>query len=317
MAWDAILPIAAEARLQAKVAGPSLLERLGQPSHRQAGKVVVLYAETAPDVGRWRAVLNRVEDALGKVGVKPGPRVAGDRPVRGSAYMQRRADRGRDGSYVSGPVAYNPFGWSDPFEEIVVSGGPRGDAREDALRCMDFVVPGWRLDKAGMSWAGSAEEDAALTAKAMSVAGLDVMHEANAVWFEEFDPAALAAGWHDVMEVRRAAEIGAVARASFADGAVRFSVRPRVSGEHPPEIRLRFADEGLLAAAAEVLPELFSAPGGPASRIENGMLAIPYAGWIHRGPTLDAAQTLRIRQLIDPEGALPRVSLDRPGPAPR
>lgn len=316
-AWDAILPIVAEARLQAKVAGPALVGRLGDSSHRQAGKMLVLYAETAPDVGRWRAVLTRVEEALDKAGVTPGPRVAGDRPVRGSAYLQRRADRGRDGRYVTGPAAYNPFGWADPFEEIAVEGRSRRDAREDALRCMDLVVPGWRLDHAGMSWAGNDEEAAALTAKAMSVAGLEAIHEATAVWFEELDPAAVASGWHDVMEVRRAAEIGAVVRASFPEGAVRFSVRPRVSGEQPPEVRLRFGDEALLAAAAEVLPGLFGAPGGPASRIENGMLAIPYAGWIHRGPTLDAPQVLRVRQLIDPEGALPRVDLGAHGPAPR
>ena len=316
-AWDAILPVAAEARLQAKVAGPSLLARLGDPANRQAGKMVVLYAETAPDVGRWRAILAQVEDALQKAGVVPGPRVAGDRPVSGSTYLQRRADRGRDGRYASGPAAYNPFGWPDPFEDVSIAGRAHPDARSDALRCMDFVVPGWRLDSAGMSWAASEEEDAALTAKAMSVAGIDAIHEANAVWFEELDPTVVAAGWHDVMEVRRAAEIGAIVRASLPEGSVRFSVRPRSSGGQPPEIRLRFADDTLLRAAEERLPELFCAPGGPASRIENGMLAIPYAGWLHRGPTLDAAQTLRLRQLIDPEGALPRVDLDAPAPAPR
>ncbi|WP_238231100.1 5'-3' exonuclease [Methylobacterium hispanicum] len=316
-AWDALLPIAAEARLQAKVAGPSLLARLGDPANRQAGKTLVLYAETAPDVGRWRAILARVEEALDKAGVAPGPRVAGDRPISGSSYLQRRADRGRDGRYASGPAAYNPFGWPDPFEVVSVAGRPRSDARADALRCMDFVVPGWRLDADGMSWAAPDEEDAALTAKAMSVAGIDAIHEANAVWFEELHPAVVAAGWHDVMEVRRAAEIGAVVRSSFPEGAVRFSVRPRISGEQPPEIRLRFTDEALLRAAAEGLAELFRAPGGPVSRTEDGMLAIPYAGWIHRGPTLDAAQALRLRQLIDPEGALPRVDLAARSPAPR
>ncbi len=318
-AWDAILPIAAEARLHAKVGGPAILTKLGDPAHRQAGKTIVLYAESRPDPDRWSRILADVEAALGAAGVPPGPRVAGDRPVSGSAYLQVRSDRDRNGRYVSGPSAYNPFGWTDPFENLSVAGAARPDAEADAVRCMDFVVPGWRLDHQGMSCLCEEEEDAALTARAMSVSKLDVFQEATALWFEELDVAAVAARWHDVMEIRRAAEIGALVRSSMPEGALTFSVLPRASGERPAEIRLRFSEPETLEWAASALPDLFSAPGGPASRIENGMLAIPYAGWIHRGPTLDHAQAQRIRQLIDPEGTMPRVAItaDAAGPMPR
>ena len=317
-AWDAILSIAAEARLHAKVGGPGILAKLGDPTHAQAGKTIVLYAESGPDPDRWGRILAAVETALAAAGVAPGPRVAGDRPVAGSAYMQVRSDRDRDGRYVSGPAAYNPFGWADPFEHLSVSGAARPDAEADAVRCMNFVVPGWRLDHRGMSCVCE-EEEAALTARAMSVSKLDVFHEATALWFEELDVEAVAARWHDVMEIRRAAEIGALVRASMPEGALAFSVRPRAAGDRPAEIRLRFAEPETLEWAASTLPDLFSAPGGPASRIENGMLAIPYAGWIHRAPTLDHAQSTRIRQLIDPEGAMPRVGIaaERDAPIPR
>lgn len=317
-AWDAILPIAAEARLQAKVGGPGLLAKLADPDHRQAGKTIVIYAETKPDPDRWGRILADVEAALHAAGVQPGPRVAGDRPVAGSAYMQVRADRDREGRYVSGPAAYNPVGWTDPFEGLSVAGARRADAPADALRCMNFVSPGWRLDQQGLSCACEEEEEAALTARAMSVSKLDVFQEATALWFEELDVEAVAARWHDAMEIRRAAEIGALVRSAMPEGALSFSVRPRASGERPAEIRLRFADAETLAWASASLPDLFSAPGGPAARIENGVLAIPYAGWIHRGPTLDRAQSARIRQLIDPEGSIPRLDLavERPGPAP-
>lgn len=318
-AWDAILPVAADARLHAKVGGPRILAKLGDPDHRQAGKAIVLYAETKPDPDRWSRILADVEAALHAAGIRPGSRVAGDRPVAGSAYMQVRADRDRDGRYVSGPSAYNPVGWADPFEGVAVAGARRPDALADAIRCMNFVSPGWRPDQQGMSCVCEEEEDAALTARAMSVSKLDVFHEATALWFEELDVDAVAARWHDVMEIRRAAEIGSLVRSSMPDGALTFSVRPRASGERPAEIRLRFADPDALAWASSALPELFSAPGGPGARIENGVLAIPYAGWIHRGPTLDRAQSARIRQLIDPEGAMPRVEIaaERSGPVPR
>lgn len=315
-AWDAILPIAAEARLHAKVGGPGVLANLADPDHRQAGKTIVIYAETGPEPERWSRILSDVEAALGAAGIRPGPRVAGDRPVAGSAYMQVRADRGRDGRYVSGPSAYNPAGWADPFAGLSVAGAPRPDPMADAIRCMNFVAPGWRPDHQGISCVCDEEEEAALTARAMSVSKLDVFHEATALWFEELDVDAVAARWHDAMEIRRAAEIGALVRSSMPQGALSFSVRPRASGERPAEIRLRFADAETLAWATASLPDLFLAPGGPAARIEDGVLAIPYAGWIHRGPTLDQPQAARIRQLIDPEGTMPRLDLAAEGPAP-
>ena len=316
-AWDAILPIAAEARLHAKVAGPAIAAKLGDAAHRQAGKTIALYAETGPDPDRWARILAAVEDALAAAGIEPGPRVAGDRPVAGSAYSQVRADRDRSGRYLTGPSAYNPLGWPDPFERISVAGARRRDAREDALRCMNFVVPGWRLEEVGMSCAFELEEDAVLTARAMSVSKLDVLHEATVLWFEELDADAISDRWHDVMEVRRAAEIGALVRASLPEGAVAFSVRPRASGDRPPEIRLRFADPDVLAWAAAALPDLLSAPGGPEAGVSGDVLAIPYAGWLHRGPTLDAAQSARIRQLIDPEAAAAvQLSSTQAGPRP-
>jgi hypothetical protein len=315
-AWDAILPIVAEARLHAKVAGPAIAAKIGDAAHRQAGKTIALYAETGPDPDRWARILAAVEDALAAAGIEPGPRVAGDRPVAGSAYSQVRADRDRSGRYLTGPSAYNPLGWPDPFERISVAGARRRDAREDALRCMNFVVPGWRLEEVGMSCAFELEEDAVLTARAMSVSKLDVLHEATVLWFEELDADAISDRWHDVMEVRRAAEIGALVRASLPEGAVAFSVRPRASGDRPPEIRLRFADPDVLAWAAAALPDLLSAPGGPEAGVSGDVLAIPYAGWLHRGPTLDAAQSARIRQLIDPEAAAVQLSSTQAGPRP-
>lgn len=318
-AWDAVLPIVAEARLHAKVGGPGLAAKLGDPAHRQAGKTIVIHAETSPDPERWSRILADVEAALGAAGILPGPRVAGDRPIAGSAFMQVRSDRDREGRYVSGPSAYNPMGWADPFEHISIAGAPRPDAIEDAIRCMNFVSPGWRPDQQGMCCICEEEEDAALTARAMSVSKLPVSHEATALWFEELDAGAVADRWHDAMEIRRAAEIGALVRSAMPEGALAFSVRPRASGERPAEIRLRFSDPDTLAWASSSLPDLFSAPGGPAARVENGVLAIPYAGWIHRGPTLDEAQSTRIRQLIDPEGTMPRldVAVDVSGPSPR
>jgi len=317
-AWDAILPIVAEARIHAKVAGPSISAKLGDASRRQAGKSIVLYAETAPDPERWSRILVAVEEALAGAGIPSGPRVEGDRPLSGSAYMQVRADRDRDGRYLTGPAAYNPLGWSDPFERISVRGAPRREAREDALRCMNFVVPGWKLEEMGMSCAFPAEEEAILTARAMSVSKLDVLHEATVLWFDELDVEAVADRWHDVMEIRRAAEIGALVRASLPEGAVAFSVRPRTSGDRPPEIRLRFAEPETLAWAAAALPDLLCAPGGPEAGVSDDVLAVPYAGWLHRGPTLDDAQSARIRQLIAPEGAAPLVQISsiRSGPTP-
>lgn len=304
-AWDALLPVVADVPVLAKVANPGLLASVSEG--RQAGKGIVLYADGCPhgsNPGFWTHLLSRAETALRAAGIAAGPHVLGDMPLADSSYAHVRADKAPDGRYSCEPQAFNPFGFPCPFAKVRVSGegrpvAPVGDPAERIVRMLGFVEPGWEpVDDGFVLWADD-PASAAMTAKAMRVAGLDPSADGEVVRLQSVSEGKVARRWHEAMELRRAAEVGDLVRKAL-DGAAGLAVGRRANLSAPPVIRLSLAGEECARAVADALSEVFAHP--PMS-VAGNVLSIPYGGRIHVASDLRPKWFGRVSDLVSAAAA--------------
>ncbi len=284
-AWDAILPIVAREPMRAKVVNEARAEAFGDPGNAQAGKTIVLYADGCPYAQHpkfWSRLLSGVETALRAAAIPPGWAVLGDMPLANSAYAFVRADKDLSGRYATGIEAYNPFGHPCPYDgsEIRAEGRPVTpvEPREDRIeRMLNFISPGWEPVEGGFTLWCADQVDAAMTSKALRLAGFNPAAEGEIVTLTDLSEGKVMRHWHRALEIRRAAEVGGIMREAIGDGA-KLSLSLQRDNFLPPAIKLTLGTAECADGIKEALGPVFTGPG---VHVDRDTLTIPYGGRLH------------------------------------
>lgn len=99
-----------------KIATSETNRDFGNPAHEQAGKNITIYSDN--DHARMARIMEAIERRFEQEGIRPGPRVNGDRAVPGSAYASYRNDS-VNGSYSADKTHYNVGGHDDPYRRML------------------------------------------------------------------------------------------------------------------------------------------------------------------------------------------------------
>ena len=98
-AWDLMHEDVIKHELTAKVTSPDASRKFGDDTYPQKGKMITMYDDTSRPRD-WQTVLQNIEHKFQESGIRPGPQVNIDRPVRGSSYASYRNDQDRNGQYI-------------------------------------------------------------------------------------------------------------------------------------------------------------------------------------------------------------------------
>jgi hypothetical protein len=292
-AWDAVLPVVGGARLLCKVAGPALLDRLGDPEHRQAGKAIVIYDHGHPlaaDPAFWSGLLGDVERALRGAGVRPGWTVGGDRPVAGSGYSHVRNDAAATGAYSRAEGHFNPGGSDCPFDGVTVKSRlpllPKADPATDAARQLGFVGGDWTAEGNAAVSAGDPFVRGAVL-RSLSAQAIPFEWSADAIRVPASSFAALDAGWFRAAQAARTASLGLSLAARWreaTDASANVSVRLPSKGADAPVAVLSFAAPGDADAFAAALA---TCRGVPAAAVDGNAVLVRAPPSIFAGTHVD------------------------------
>lgn len=112
---------------KAKVAGPELVSRFSDPAHRQAGKMIAIYAVRDVRAEVWKGILKDIEELLRADEIRPGCVVKSDRKIPGSLYIYYRNDGGKkpfsadEMNKVPPQDLYNPRHAPDPYSTFEIA----------------------------------------------------------------------------------------------------------------------------------------------------------------------------------------------------
>lgn len=290
-AWNAILPVLSDHFVHAKVMSPSLAKVLGDPLHKQAGKVITIKEMTASSPEIWAGMIERLEHALHEANIPPGWVVRGDRPIAGANYTSCRNDLDPSGHYSSAIDGFNPFSAASPFDNIMLPQArtPRSsiDPVVEGIRLLNMIEGGWTETNGVAVHALRSEAEAADLYRSMRAYGLPVkQNEAMLVVSHLADPA-IKAGWHDAMEIRRAVSVGRTLVGSFPEGAAQLTMRRRSRGDAPPEIQIDFDEPEVASRLVEILAPLPPLRATP-PRNDGGRFILPYGSRFHTVHGIDA-----------------------------
>lgn len=120
----------------AKVAQPTTIQRLSEPDHPQAGKMITIYTTEGVAPDHYKNLMQSIETRLHAAGIRPGLEVSGDRKVPGSGFVSYRNDKSPSGAYqaasantaVNDAQKYNPFGFADPYQHFALQAAPPAPA---------------------------------------------------------------------------------------------------------------------------------------------------------------------------------------------